>query len=160
MKLLLRPDSATIHILLGLIPYTEENILLAFKPNVFFNELEKSSGYSFTTLKNTYRRARKNLIAIDGEKVSLSLKARQTIYPYIAQKLPDQGKLMVIFDIPERLSRRRCKFRYLLRTLKYEQIQKSVWMSSNDSREIIIDSIKELRLGKYVQIYESARLDI
>ncbi|MGB4967425.1 MAG: hypothetical protein WBO35_04455 [Candidatus Saccharimonadales bacterium] len=50
---------ALVYVLRGLFPPTRENLLLSFKPGLFFAELEKVSGYKKRTLQQTFYRARK-----------------------------------------------------------------------------------------------------
>ncbi|MBC7943495.1 hypothetical protein H7X68_03300 [Candidatus Saccharibacteria bacterium] len=153
--------SALTYMLLAFVPYTRQNLLLSFRPNQFFNELEKTSGHSTTTLRTTFSRAKKdNLITLDNDQVSLSLKGRQIIQPFIAQDLNNGEQLMVIFDIPEDFANLRRKLRILLRQLEFQQVQQSVWMSDKDHREILAESIKNLQMDDWVQLYKSARIDI
>ncbi len=158
MNTLRREKSALTQILLALVPYTEQNLMLVFKPNRFFDELERTSEFSASTLRVAYSRARKSkLFEINNDRVVLSLKGRQIIQPFIAKKL-DGGQLMVIFDIPEDLAGLRRKFRLLLVDLQFKQIQQSVWMSDKDHRKILADSINDLGLDDWVQLYEAARI--
>ncbi len=159
MKNVRRDKSALTQVLLALVPYTRQNLMLVFKPNRFFDELENTSGYSIPTLRVAYSRAKDHrLVMVDGNKIALSLKGRQIIQPFVAEKLESGGQLMVIFDIPEDSAELRRKFRLLLRQLGFTQIQQSVWMSGFDHKQIIIDSIKDLGLDGWVQLYESARI--
>jgi DNA-binding transcriptional regulator PaaX len=154
-----REKSALTQILLALVPYTRQNLLLTFKPNQFFNELEKTSNQSTSTLRVAFSRAKENkLFIIEDDRVSLSLKGRQIVQPFIAQKLAGGGQLMVIFDIPEDSAILRRKFRILLIQLRFKQVQQSVWMSDMDYRAILDDSINDLGLQDWVQLYEAARI--
>jgi len=65
---------------------------------------------------------------------------------------------MVIFDIPEDSADLRRKFRLLLIQLQFKQVQQSVWMSDKDYCAILADSIKDLGLQDWVQLYEAARI--
>ncbi len=145
---------------MGLVPYTRQNFLLAFKPHLFFNELEKQSHYPVHTLRAAYDRARKQKLigTIDNKTLLLSLEARQKIQPFVAEHLNGGGQLMVIFDIPETNSEQRRKFRLLLRRLDFIQTQQSVWTSPMDHRSIILESIKVNGLSNWAQLYEAARL--
>ena len=144
--------------LLGLIPYTTPNMLLAFKPNEFFNELEKITGAPAASHRAAYYRARTTgLISDDGRTLSLSLKARQTVQPFVAAAL-DNAELMVIFDVPESRAGSRRKLRKILLYLGFTQIQRSVWSSSYDHRDIIQETVVDLELTDYVQIYASVRI--
>lgn len=154
-----REKSALTQVLLALVPYTKQNLMPSFKPDRFFEELKKTSGCSIPTLRVAYSRAKDHrLILTDGNKISLSLKGRQIVQPYVAERLDGGGQLMVIFDIPEDSAELRRKFRLLLRQLGFSQIQQSVWMSNQDHRQILVDSINDLGLQGWVQLYESARI--
>ena len=146
-------------VLLALLPYTKQNTLLVLNPNQFFNELEKTSSFSTSSIKQTYYRMRREkLITINNRSISFSLKARQIVQPFTAEKIPNNAQLMVIFDIPEDYAKIRCRFRYLLRQLKFTQIQQSVWSTNMDYRAIIFESIAELNISNYVQLYEASRI--
>jgi len=117
------------------------------------------SDYSATSFRTAYGRAvKRGLIKFDGNKMKLSLEARQTIQPFIARNLQG-GKLMVIFDIPEDRARLRQKLRYILKQLEFNQVQQSVWMTDRDYKSIITETIEALNLTDYVQLYEVVRLD-
>lgn len=147
-------------ILLALLPYTNQNILLIFRPNQFFDELERKSGYDKAKLRSTYSRMkREKVITITDNQIALSLKAKQIVQPFIAKKLMSSARLMVIFDIPEDHADRRRRFRYLLRHLGFIQIQQSVWMSDKDYREIIFESIVEIEITDWVQLYEASKIN-
>ncbi len=62
---------------------------------------------------------------------------------------------MVIFDIQETDRHKRRQLRTLLRQLEFEQIQKSVWSTSLDSRVYLIAEINRLGLKNEVKIFES-----
>jgi hypothetical protein len=146
-------------LLLALVPYTRQNTLLVFKPNQFFNELERNSGYPKDKLRKTYYRAKQEkIITIDRDRPILSLKGRQIVQPFIANKLSNNAQLMVIFDIPEEYAGRRQRLRNLLKQLDFKQIQLSVWMSDKDHQAIIFESIVELELQQWAQVYEASRI--
>lgn len=146
-------------LLLALIPYTKQNIYLTFKPNLFFNELEKTSGISKTKLQKSYYRARnENIIDFSNNQPKLTLKGQMIIQPFIAQKIQNDAQLMVIFDIPENLAGRRQRLRNLLKQLDFKQIQLSVWVSDKEHRKIVFDFINEIELQQFVQIYEAAKI--
>lgn len=161
MRNVIHHDSATLHVLLALVPYTRQNLTLTFHPNQFFNDLEKLSHKPVNGLRTAYDRAiKRGLIHIDNNSVSLSLPARQVVQPYIAQILSSGGQLMVIFDIPEELAPLRQQLRNILKKLQFVQIQQSVWMTKMDHRSIVIETIDDLDLRPYVQLYEAARLTV
>lgn len=156
-----RPKTASQFILRGLlVPFSEENMLLAFKPSRFFYELSKVSGYSERTLRATYNRAvRTNLLALDGNTVPrLTQKGLIAVSPFVTKKLSQKGSLLVIFDIPEHKRAARDYFRHLLKRLGFKQIQLSVWQSDQDHRDIVSEAAREFDITDNVQIYEAAKI--
>lgn len=152
-----RKKSALKFILLALIPYSRQNLLLSFSPNRFFNELEKQTGYSQKVLKESYKRGQTKGF-IDTKKPELTRKGYHQIQPFVATKLKHGGRLMVIFDVPEETAAARRRLRDLLKTWRFDQVQKSVWVTDFDYHEALIDAVGDLELGGCVEIYESARL--
>ena len=151
--------SALIFVLKGLMPYSRESMLLAFKPNRFFNELEQLSGYSQKTLRTSYYRARRSgMLTIQHDTPRLTTRGKQQLQPFIATRLSGNAQLMVIFDVPETASPVRRQFRLALRKLDFTQVQQSVWMTAYDHRKLIEEIVNELNLENCVQIYEAARL--
>jgi|SRR3989344_9077025 len=151
-----KPKSALVFVLKGLVPYSRENMMLAFKPNLFFNELEKISRYKRQTLETAARRAQeKGLIEISRQQqLRLTNLGRRRVRPYIATKLKGNGKLMVIFDIPEEKAIDRQRLRRLLRKWQFIQVQKSVWLTAYDFREALQEAVDELGLSGCVELYE------
>jgi|SRR3989344_4999947 len=154
-----RQQSALLFVLKGLLPYTRENLLLAFKPNAFFNELEKISYYKRKNLENALRQAeRQKLVERDDRIIKLTQLGERTIRPFVAEQLPNGSKLMVVFDIPESRASVRARFRRVLKRWRFDQIQKSVWVTAYDHRQSIKEIIAELDIEKYVKIYECASI--
>lgn len=153
-----KQQSATILILKALVPYTKQNLQLAFHPNEFFNELERSSQFSRHTLEQSYNRAKNQKLLMQDERPYLTSAGRQIVQPFIAKKLSQGGKLMVIFDIPEDFSATRRRFRSLLKYLEFSQVQRSVWISSYDHKEVLIEAIDEFHINAWVQLYEAERI--
>lgn len=67
---------------------------------------------------------------------------------------------MVIFDIPEYSALLRRRLRRLLKVLRFIQVQKSVWITEYDHRDVLGQAVKEMDLADYVEIYECAKLPI
>ena len=151
------------YILSSLIPYTESNIKLAFKPSLFFNDLEKLDRIksSKKALKSAYYRAiRQKLILVDEKGIPrLTDKGLREARPYKPEKLKS-SKLMIIFNIPEGERFKRRRLRMLLRELSFHQIQKSVWESRYDHREYLRAEISDMNLQEYVKVYETAQIEI
>lgn len=141
----------------ALVPYTNANLLLAFKPNLFFDELERISGYSRATLRTSYYRAKRTKLVSGDTVPRLTHQGMLRLQPFIAEYLPSGAKLMVIFDIPEIAKVKRARLRTLLKNLRFVQVQQSVWMTEYDHREVIRQAITELELDEQVQVYEAMR---
>ncbi|MEX1995532.1 MAG: hypothetical protein WD887_02030 [Candidatus Saccharimonadales bacterium] len=150
-----RRKSALVFVLKALLPYSKENLILSFRPNRFFNELEKTSGYSQKTLRETSRRAQhQGLIEIKEKNLRLTALGERTARPYIASRLKGGGKLMIIFDIPENRSGARQQLRALLIKWDFKQVQKSVWITDYDHRDSIKYAVRELHLEGCARLYE------
>lgn len=153
--------STTHYILSGLIPYTEANIKLSFKPNLFFNDLEKLDRIKINkkAIKNSYYRAIKNgLIEFDNHKMPhLSEKGRLKLELYEPKKIAN-GLLMIIFDIPESEKAKRQQLRTILRQLRFNQVQKSVYVSRYESRNYLKAELKKYRINEYVKVFEAEPL--
>lgn len=152
-------QSALTAVLNALVPYSRDNLLLSFKPNKFFNELEKNSKYKQSTLKNAYWRAgQRGFIKFENKNPSLTDAGREKINDYEPKYLGRNASLVLIFDIPEEKRKARQQLRELIKSWDFVQIQKSVWASDKDYRELLIDVVSELRLAGCVEIYEGVRL--
>lgn len=159
MKKPLRERSPLIYVLVALIPYSRPNLLLAYKPSQFFRELEKISRYKQSTLRKAYDRGIKSgLIDRQPKAPGLTSLGKQRVAPYVATKLGKNAILMVIFDVPESRANARRSLRTLLYQWNFEQVQKSVWVSSYDFREALVKAVHELDLAGCVEIHESARI--
>lgn len=143
-------------------PYTKENLNLAFKPNVFFYELEKISRINDKTLESAYYRAVKSgLVEIDDTGIPrLTTKGRLRIKPYKPKRLSKQSHLLVIFDIPEDMRAARDRLRLILKELSFAKVQQSVWASPYDHTEYLTAEISEYNLSEYVFVYEAVRLKV
>lgn len=159
MKKPLRERSALVYVLIALIPYSKPNLLLAYKPALFYRELEKISKYKESVLRAAYARAQQQkLIEQQHNIVRLTAKGRRKIAGFVAERLEGNAHLMIIFDIPEDESAKRRKLRKILKEWQVKQVQKSVWVADRDYREELEELIAEMELFEYVQLYECARL--
>lgn len=149
--------SALKFVLLGLVPYSRQNLMLSFKPSNFFSELEKQTKYSERTLKQAYTRAQKRGL-IDSLQPKLTSAGYRQIQPFIAKRLKNEAQLMVIFDVPEVEAALRRKFRWILRGWGFQQVQKSVWISDMDYRAALKNVISDLGIYGYAEIYECSKL--
>ena len=152
------PGTATILILKALIPYSQQNLKLSFHPTQFFDDLERASNFSRTTLQQSYARLKKKDYVTNDNNPTLTTKGSRYVQPFVAKQLEGGGQLMVIFDIPEDFGDRRRQLRNLLRQLGFTQTQRSVWITSYDHVQIIRDAIKELNIGDWVELYEVSKV--
>jgi DNA-binding transcriptional regulator PaaX len=152
--------SATRYVLEALIPYTESNLLLTFKPTTFFNELEKKDRRGNNTYRSAFSRAKRQDLIEYSDKGTprLTRKGMAKIQPYTAKKLGENARLIVIFDIPENERHKRTQLRLLLNELSFKQIQKSVWSSDKDHRKLLKDAVKEYELKDYVKVIEAVEV--
>lgn len=150
------------YILEGLIPYTNANLLLSFKPNLFFNELEKKTGHNKRSLETAYYRLiKKGLVELDDNKLPrLTGKGHRKAKTYKPERLKFGANLMIAFDIPESERKKRRRLRILLQELSFRQVQRSVWETEYDYREYLRAEIAEMDLQEYVRIYEAAQIEI
>lgn len=150
------------YVLQSLVPYTKASVELAFRPNEFFNELERRDAhrnYALSTLKKAYYTAKQQglIITIDSQP-TISPEAQAMLTPYQPSRLTG-ARIMVIFDIPEHQRNKRQWLRLLLRELKFNKVQQSVWVSDYECREVLQAGIAERNLWQYVQVYEAHELN-
>ncbi len=150
------------YILEGLIPYTDANFKLAYKPSLFFNELERLShnrtgrNINSNTLSIAYFRAKKRGYITERANGTpkLSDLGKQKLSIFKPKKLIG-AKLLLVFDIQESFKAKRNEFRRILRVLKFNQVQKSVWVSEYDSRDYLNQEIERLKIKSCVIVYEA-----
>lgn len=151
-------QSATTQILLALIPYSKRNLQLTFRPSEFFDELEKTSGLKRLTLQQSFARMKKRELITDTRTPRLTSEGKRYIQPFVADKLENGMQLMVIFDIPEDFGEHRRKLRNLLRHLGFTQVQRSVWVSQNDHKQLVKEAVEELQVNGWVELFEAKKL--
>jgi DNA-binding transcriptional regulator PaaX len=154
-KVVKRKYTSTEMMLRSLVPFTEQNLKLAFKPGAFFRELERATNANRNTLAATMSRARRNGLVEDTNGIpTLTKKGRA----HIKELQPEQltGWLMVTFDVPETRRAQRDQLRYYLKLNNYKTLQKSVWYTSDDRVDEIKEVISELKLGQHVCLFIAA----
>lgn len=156
--------SSTNYILRSLIPYSEPNVKLAFSPNRFFNDLEKLDSLKIdreSLRSNYYRLIKKGLIKTDEAGIPrLTNKGERKIKLYKPKKLGGDARILLTFDIPEVERRKRNRLRTILRELRFEQIQKSVWSTDYDVIKYLQVEVRENNLQKYINVYESSEINL
>ncbi len=149
------------YVLSSLIPYTEANLKLSFKPTAFFNDLDRLQAHKATrgTIQMSYYRAVKDgLVEIKDSQPHITEKGLAQLQRYEPKRLTGTASILVIFDIPEEERRARQKLRTLLRELHFSQVQKSVWQTEYDVLNYLVPELQTQHLHEYVQVYESARI--
>lgn len=162
IKFMKKPAETTKFVLEAFVPYTKANILLSFKPSLFFNELEKKSGRKKRSLESAYYRLiKKGLIELDDKRMPrLTAKGQRKAMTYQPERLKFGAHLIVIFDIPESERRKRRRLRMILQELSFRKVQQSVWETKYDYREHLRAEIAEMNLQEYVQVYEAAPIEL
>lgn len=155
MKKTVRQGSALAHIIEGLLPFTDANLKLVFKSSEFFKELSDKTGKAESSLKNALVQAKhQNLITQSGGNFTFSKEAKQLVERFKKLEATPlrSGYMLVLFDIPQSHDVQRRLFVRELKALRFKQIQKSVWASDHDNRDIVLDIIAELKIGRFVAI--------
>lgn len=102
----------------------------------------------------THQAGEKLLITLTdkGKRVTLSERLK------LAKLLPYHTYTIVIFDIPETENFVRRRFRWLLKQSDFVKLQQSVWASPRDVFSIMINFIKELKLEKWVNVFQTSTI--
>lgn len=118
-----------------------------------------TSGITTEAVRASFRRLiKQGLVTVGSDNIPrLTKKGLHCTKPFRAKTLPG-SYLMVIFDIAEKDRAKRSHLRLLLKELSFQQVQKSVWISSQDHREYIQVEIDALNLKESVLLYEARQL--
>lgn len=153
-----RKVSVTKELLKALIPYSQQNLKLAYHPNQFFNELEQKTKAKRATLYTTMSRAKKNnLVTVDGETISLRWRGKIKI-GYTKPAIEGSSWTLIVFDIKESRRRLRNEFREYLRISGYKPIQLSVWAAQTTPDKELTGVLDELGLNESVYIFSAKKL--
>jgi|SRR3989344_1146894 len=79
--------------------------------------------------------------------------------PVTTQNRSDGLLTVIIFDIPEAMSRQRKIFRRYLQRRGYSLLQKSVLISTNEFSSDVKEVVDELKIRPYVSVLVSKRYD-
>ena len=74
------------------------------------------------------------------------------------EKKKIQKNILVIFDIPERLRKKRGWFRAVLEELDFHLVQKSVWIGKSIIPRDLIDDLKEMKILQYIHFFEVEKM--
>lgn len=149
-----KDQSALGYVLESLVPFTDANTKIVFRPSAFFAELDRKGKIASGTLRSTYYRAKaQGLIKVEGSAVALSARAYDKLHLHPAVQLAKGQCILVTFDIPEEYAGKRRQLRSLLKELKFVQEQRSVWACTYDHKGLVQDLVNELSIDMYVRIY-------
>ena len=98
-------------------------------------------------------------------KIKISEKGREKIRK-LKNKLPNRrykkegrGQTVIIsFDIPEKLRRKRNWLREVIRNFGFEMVHQSVWIGKTKIPENFIKDIEDLKILEYVEIFEISKI--
>lgn len=154
----MKRKTITLYILEALVPYTDANLRLSYRPKEFFSELARRQTINESSVQLAFKRAIKHgYIVLDEDSPRLTYAGKRQLAPYVSPTLSD-SYILVIFDIPEEERWKRRKFRAVLKEFQFNQIQKSVWASKLDCQEYILETISLLDLGNAVKLLEARPL--
>ena len=102
-----------------------------------------------------------DMVGNNNTKIKISEKGREKIKE-LKSKLPDrrykkenQNQLIIIsFDIPEKLRRKRNWLREVIRNLGFNMIHQSVWLGKIKIPKNFIKDMDDLKILEYVEIFE------
>jgi len=97
----------------------------------------------------------------DGDKFSLSTKGNIKL-SQLKNRLPSKyykkeiqnSSIIISFDIPERLRRKRDWIREVIRNLGFEMVHQSVWIGNVKIPKVFILDLENLNILEYVEIFE------
>lgn len=151
-------------ILKSFIPFTEENILLAYSPNRFFNKLEyldrlvEVTKANRQTVSSTISRAKRAGLIEVGSDGKPKTTWRGKIKVVIKPKTKLRHTLIIIFDIPEARRKDRYLLRAYLKANYCEMVQKSVWQTRYDIYDELLEVIEDLKIVPYVSVFMADKL--
>ncbi|MFO0970815.1 MAG: hypothetical protein U0520_00480 [Candidatus Saccharimonadales bacterium] len=151
----IKQGSALGYVIEALIPFSDANLNLTFKPSQFFRELAEKTGKAESSLKNALVKAKKdNLLVLTGSRVHFENEAMILIERFKKLEATPlrSGYVLVLFDIPQSHDYQRRLLVRELKALRFKQIQKSVWASDHDNRDVLLDIVSELKIGRFVAI--------
>jgi len=86
-----------------------------------------------------------------SESIVFTNKARLAVIDKLADRIKSDSRLRFIsFDIPERLSTNRDKFRRTIKRLGFVQIQKSLWVCDKNIGDLVQMAAEEYKVDQYV----------
>lgn len=122
----------------------------------FINYLKKSGYIKVKNLET----GKGILLTPKGAQKALKVKYKENKLNSKLKKRKDKKWIMVIFDIPEKRRIYRDDFRKFLRSLGFQKLQQSVWVSPSDVYNDLEEIIKIYFLDKFVRIFLIEEIEI
>ncbi|KKU14650.1 hypothetical protein A3I34_01405 [Candidatus Jorgensenbacteria bacterium RIFCSPLOWO2_02_FULL_45_12] len=116
---------------------------------------DPQSKAAFSTMLS--RLAKDGLIERSKDRISITKSGSKTLESsriVSLKPLPDEKNILVIFDIPEKFSKKRQWIRYELRGMGFEMVQKSVWSGNVLIPESFLKDVSDMNLQDCVHIFE------
>lgn len=151
-------------ILKAFIPFTEENILLAYSPNRYFNRLEymdrlvEMTQANRETVRVTISRAKRAGLLSVGSDGAPSTTWRGKIKAKVRPISKTQRSLIIIFDIPEARKKDRNQLRAYLQSNYCQMVQKSVWQTKYDIYDELLEVIEDIGIVRFVNVFMADKL--
>lgn len=112
-----------------------------------------------------YRLKQKGLVKQDNKIWKITILGKKYLssdFPFF-KKIPIKNtrhKILVIFDIPEEIKRKRDWLRESLISLNFKMIQKSVWLGPAPLPKDFVGVLSELNLLKFIKFLEVRETDL
>jgi CRISPR/Cas system-associated endoribonuclease Cas2 len=156
------PKSTLDYVIEGLIPYTDDNLKLVFKPGLFFADLENISKqkHNKESYKQAYYRAIKNgFIEIENGFPKITSSGKKKIPIFKPAALDKKTFLMISFDIPESERYKRDRLRKILKSFEFVQVQKSLRVTKLNYLDLLKAEISYSNLEGFIKIYEAKEIE-
>lgn len=143
-------------------------------PEALFREKqrEKDKEIKNSTFRVTlFRLKKQGLIERNDFWWRITEKGRRYLQKKLTQVFPSHSKLdnpkrlkaknmIVMFDIPEKLHRKRDWLRDELRQLRFEMMQKSVWFGPSPLPKDFVKNVQDMNILCYIKFFRANEADI
>ncbi len=101
----------------------------------------------------------KNVVTISSKGKNKLDSLRNTLPDRHYEEIPGQkSQIIISFDIPEKLRRKRNWLREVIKNLKFKMIHQSVWMGKLKIPKDFINDLENLKILEYVEIFEISKI--
>ena len=125
--------------------------------NSLFSKLHSEGFIKKSRSKNTnqaiWTLTKKGIEKLNFLKSRKDKTEKRNFYPRINANNQKDFLKIIIFDIPEIYSKKRCWLRRVLINLGFKKLQKSVWMGEEKLPQEFLDNLRELKLLSYIHIF-------